>query len=135
MSKFVWPKWMGEEPRRNAPWTHEEDKHAVQAFKAHEYLVDIAQVHGRTVGGIVSRLRLLLGDDEFSSIQIGRLGTRGRYLGATLPHELIDAEIMTSNSFIAKYGRQSPAENDVRRTIAKIREDLNRLERSLDDHC
>jgi len=134
MTTFEWQKWMGEEPRRNAPWTPEEEIRCVRMFKSDEPIVCIAQVHGRAIGGIVSRLRQHLGDEEFVSIQQDRLGNRGTYLGTTLPHELVDAEILGTHAFIQKYGLPRPPADDVRRTIAKIREDLNRLERSLNGH-
>lgn len=89
----TWPKWMGVEPRRNAPWTEAEELRANRSFTNGAPLKAIAYEHGRAVGGIVSRLRQCMGEEVFEITQRERLSNRGTYLGHQMIETLVQAEI------------------------------------------
>jgi len=57
------PKWMGEHPRANVPWTPEECEILREAFNNGESINTIAARHGRSNGGIESKLFSLLGEN------------------------------------------------------------------------
>lgn len=57
-----WPKWMGEFPRGNVPWSQPEDDKVLSAHRAGIALKDIAYRHGRRIGAIDYRLVKLLPD-------------------------------------------------------------------------
>jgi hypothetical protein len=55
---FVFPKWMGKEPRVSVPWSDAEEKELLRGFKEDNLLIDqLCEKHGRGKGGILSRLQ------------------------------------------------------------------------------
>ena len=56
MTASYFPGWMGEYPRQNSPWTEEELKELLTCYREGTRIEILAAKHGRTKGGILSRL-------------------------------------------------------------------------------
>lgn len=56
MTASYFPGWMGEYPRQNSPWTDEELKELYKCYREGTRVEILAAKHGRTNGGILSRL-------------------------------------------------------------------------------
>ena len=123
-NEFHWPGWMGEEPRKNTPWNEREERVVLTFFRQGLPLGKIAKIHGRAIGGIVQRLRNLLGEEEFEELQRTRLSNRGTYLGQVChPGELVDAEVLAPDEWLSKYGtRRDGLQPEVRRALTQIQQ-------------
>jgi hypothetical protein len=55
-SSFVYKNWMGEFPRKSAPWTDQEDLILKSEYKHNMQIEMMMRTHGRDRGGIESRL-------------------------------------------------------------------------------
>jgi len=70
------PEWLAELqrrfPRAYARWTAEEEQRLIDAFRAGKALDEIAAVHGRTPGGVLSRLTLVGAFDESAASRARR---------------------------------------------------------------
>lgn len=129
----TWMSWMGEVPRASAPWNTEEDTRLQNVFTHGVALKQIAHDHGRSVGGIKSRLRGLIDDRRLQQMQRERLAGRGTYLGKVEGgvFQLFDAETLTPQEYCSRYGAYggvSPQQrNDLLAEVGALRQKVNEL--------
>lgn len=57
------PKWWGEYPRVNAPWSRDEEAQLIREVHERVSLAQLAKTHGRAIGGIRSRIAKIFGKD------------------------------------------------------------------------
>ena len=106
------PEWMGEYPRKSAPWSEQEDMALKRHFDSEVPFEEIAKIHGRSDGDISNRLSRKFG------IALGQTITFGR---AVRDKSRSDYWIVTGRDTVAPYHyRVSRFLSDTTSTQAKF---------------